>query len=78
MILVTLKSTISQQKMQALQPELSKIQQKFPNSNTNQYEKQALANAQMALYKKNGVNPLSSILVMFVQFPNLYCGLGER
>ncbi|MGE4341637.1 MAG: YidC/Oxa1 family membrane protein insertase [Bacilli bacterium] len=69
MILVTLKSTISQQKMQALQPELSKIQQKFPNSNTNQYEKQALANAQMALYKKNGVNPLSSILVMFVQFP---------
>lgn len=69
MILVTLKSTVSQQKMQALQPELAKIQQKFPNSNTNQYEKQALANAQMALYKKNNINPLSSILVMFVQFP---------
>ncbi len=69
MILVTLKSTISQQKMQALQPELSKLQQKYPNSNTNQYEKQALANAQMALYKKNKINPLSSILVMFVQFP---------
>lgn len=69
MILATLKSTASQQKMQALQPELAKIQQKYPNSNTNQYEKQALANAQMALYKKNNVNPLSSILVLFVQFP---------
>ncbi|HKM02336.1 MAG TPA: YidC/Oxa1 family membrane protein insertase [Bacilli bacterium] len=69
MILVTLKSTVSQQKMQALQPELAKIQQKYPNSNTNQSEKQGLANAQMALYKKNNINPLSSILVMFVQFP---------
>lgn len=69
MILATLKSTASQQKMQALQPELAKIQQKYPNSNTNQYEKQALANAQMALYKKNKINPLSSILVLFVQFP---------
>lgn len=69
MILVTLKSTASQQKMQALQPELAKLQQKYPNSNTNQYEKQALANAQMQLYKKNGINPLSSILVLFVQFP---------
>jgi YidC/Oxa1 family membrane protein insertase len=69
MLLVTLKSTISQQKMQALQPELAKLQQKYPNSNTNNAEKQALANAQMALYKKNNVNPLSTILVMFVQFP---------
>lgn len=69
MILVTLKSTASQQKMQALQPELAKLQQKYPNSNTNQYERQALATAQMALYKKHGINPLSSILVLFVQFP---------
>ncbi|MDY0214648.1 MAG: membrane protein insertase YidC [Bacilli bacterium] len=69
LILVTLKQTIGAQKMQTLQPELEKIQQKYPNSDKNQYEKQALAQAQMALYKKHGVNPLGSILVMLLQFP---------
>ncbi len=69
LILVTLKQTIGAQKMQTLQPELAKIQQKYPNSDKNQYEKQALAQEQMALYKKHGVNPLGSILVMLLQFP---------
>lgn len=67
--LVTIKSTLSQQKMQNLQPELAKIQQKYPNSNTNQAQKQQLAQEQMRLYKKNKVNPLSSLLVLIVQFP---------
>ena len=67
--LVTIKSTLSQQKMTALQPELAKIQQKYPNSNTNQAQKQRLAEEQMRLYKKNKVNPLSSLLVLIVQFP---------
>lgn len=69
LILLTFKQTIGAQKMQTLQPELAKIQQKFPNSDTNQYEKQALAQAQMALYKKNKINPMGSLLVMLVQFP---------
>lgn len=67
--LVSFKSTISQQRMQALQPELAKIQQKYPNSNTNQAEKQRLAEEQMKLYKKHHVNPLSQLLVLIVQFP---------
>ncbi|MBQ0008778.1 MAG: membrane protein insertase YidC [Firmicutes bacterium] len=67
--LVTIKSTLSQQKMTNLQPELAKIQQKYPNSNTNQAQKQRLAEEQMRLYKKNKVNPLSSLLVLIVQFP---------
>ncbi|MGI6713783.1 MAG: YidC/Oxa1 family membrane protein insertase [Bacilli bacterium] len=69
MILFTFRSTLSQQKMQALQPEVQKLQQKYPNSDTNQYEKQQLAQAQMALYKKHGVKPLSQLLVIFIQFP---------
>ncbi|MGD9813270.1 MAG: YidC/Oxa1 family membrane protein insertase [Bacilli bacterium] len=69
MIAATFRSTMSQQKMQALQPEIQKLQQKYPNSNTNQYEKQQLSQAQMALYKKHGVKPLSQILIMFIQFP---------
>ena len=67
--LVTIKSTLSQQKMTALQPELAKIQQKYPNANTNQTQKQRLAEEQMRLYKKNKVNPLSQLLVLIVQFP---------
>ena len=67
--LVSFKSTLSQQKMQQLQPELAKLQQKYPNSNTNQAQKQRLAEEQMKLYKKNKVNPLSQLLVLIVQFP---------
>lgn len=69
MMLVTFRSTMAQTKMTALQPELAKLQEKYPNSNTNQYEKQRLAQAQMELYKKNKINPLSQLLVMIVQFP---------
>lgn len=67
--LVTFKSTLSQRKMSELQPELARIQQKYPNANTNQNEKQRLAEEQMRLYKKNKVNPLSQLLVLIIQFP---------
>ena len=66
---VSFKSTLDQQKMNRLQPELAKIQAKYPNSNTNQAEKQRLADEQMKLYKKHKVNPLSQLLILIVQFP---------
>ncbi len=68
-MLITFSSTLSQQKMQMLQPEIARLQQKYPNSTTNQYEKQRLAQAQMALYKKHKVHPFSSLLVLIIQFP---------
>jgi len=67
--LCTFKSTLAQKKMTELQPELAKIQQKYPNANTNQAQKQRLAEEQMRLYKKNKVNPLSQLLVLIIQFP---------
>ena len=67
--LVGFKQTLGQQKMQMLQPELAKIQAKYPNSNTNQAQKQRLAQEQMALYKKNKINPIGSLLVLVLQFP---------
>ena len=67
--LVTFKSTLAQRKMTDLQPELAKIQQKYPNANTNQAQKQRMAEEQMRLYKKHKVNPLSQLLVLIVQFP---------
>jgi YidC/Oxa1 family membrane protein insertase len=66
---LTFKSTLGTQKMSMLQPELAKLQAKYPNSNTNQNDKQRLAQEQMELYKKNGINPFSQILVMLFQFP---------
>ena len=69
LLTLTFKSTMATQKMSMLQPELAKLQLKFPNSNTNQYERQQLAQAQMALYSKHGINPFGSILVALFQFP---------
>ena len=55
--------------MSELKPELDALQNKYPHSNTNQYEKQQLAQEQMKLYKKNKIHPFRQILVMFIQFP---------
>lgn len=67
--LCTIRSTLNQRKMTDLQPEIAKIQQKYPNANTNQTQKQRLAEEQMRLYKKHGVHPLSQLLVLIIQFP---------
>lgn len=69
MLIVTIKQTASNAKMQSLQPEIAKIQNKYPNANTNSYEKQQMAAEMGKIYKKNKINPLSTLLVMVVQFP---------
>ena len=76
MLLVTFKQTSSNAKMQALQPEITKIQNKYPNANSNTYEKQQMAAEMNKLYKKNKINPLGSLLVMIVQFPVFICVWG--
>jgi len=76
MLLVTIKQTAGNAKMQALQPEITKIQNKYPNANTNNYEKQQMAAEMNKLYKKNKINPLSTLLVMVVQFPVFICVWG--
>ena len=67
------RSTMDNQKMQALQPELAKLQAKYPNSNTNQAEKQRLSQEQMALYKRHGIKPFRQFLILLVQFPVFIC-----
>lgn len=67
--LLTLKGTIDQQKMQLLQPQLAKIQAKYPNSSTNQAEKMRLSQEQMALYKRNKVSMFSTFVTLIIQFP---------
>lgn len=63
------KSTSDQQKMQALQPQLAKIQAKYPNSATNNAEKMRLSQEQMALYKRNKISMFSTIIGLIIQFP---------
>ena len=63
------RTTLDNQKMQALQPELAKLQQKYPNANSNPAEKQRMSQEQMMLYKRHGIKPFRQIIVMIVQFP---------
>ena len=68
-LLCTWKQTASQQKMQEIQPEIEKLQQKYPNSNTNETERNLLAQEQMKLYQKHDINPLGSLITLIIQFP---------
>ena len=76
MMLATIKQTAGNAKMTELQPEITKIQNKYPNANTSQVEKQRMAEEMNRLYKKNKINPLSSLLIMVVQFPVFICVWG--
>lgn len=76
MLVVTFKQQKSTAAMTELQPELAKIQAKYPNANTSQVEKQRMAEETARLYKKHHINPLTSILVMIIQFPVFICVWG--
>ena len=76
MMAFTIKQSSASAKMTQLQPEIQKIQAKYPNANTNQYDKQRMAQEMQKLYKKHKINPLSSLLVMIVQFPVFICVWG--
>jgi YidC/Oxa1 family membrane protein insertase len=57
------KQIRSMQKMQKLQPELKKIQQKYKG------DRQKLNEEMMKLYKEHGANPLGGCLPVVAQFP---------
>ena len=63
---LTKKSYESTRAMQALTPELNKLKEKHKNN------QQKLQQAQMALYKKKGVNPFGTCLPMLLQMPLLF------
>ncbi len=66
------KQVLGAQKMQELQPELRKLQEKYKNN------WEARAKAQRDLFKKHNYHPASGCLVLFLQLPifvGLYRGL---
>jgi len=65
-----IKQTKSTKAMQALQPEMVKLKEKY--SSKDQATQQKLQQEMMQLYQKNGVNPLAGCLPIFVQMPILF------
>lgn len=63
------KQMKSSKAMQALQPEINKLKEKY--SSKDQATQMKMQQEQMALFKENGVNPLSGCLPLFVQMPVL-------
>lgn len=68
---ITLKSTIATQKMQVIQPEITRITKKYEGK-TDDASKMKQAQEMQDLYKKNGINPFGTILTTFVQFPIIF------
>ena len=64
----TTKSMRSMKAMAALKPEMEALQKKYAD------DKQKLQEAQMALFKRHGVNPLAGCLPMLLQMP-IWMGL---
>lgn len=62
---LTLKQMRSSQAMQALQPEMVKLREKYKNN------QQKLQEETMKLFQKNNVNPLAGCLPLLVQLPIL-------
>ncbi|RAX48447.1 membrane protein insertase YidC [Arthrobacter sp. AQ5-05] len=68
LIPVFVKQIKAQRAMQALQPDLRKLQAKYKGKK-DQLSQQAMIAEQRALFKKHKTNPLSSCLPMLVQMP---------
>jgi YidC/Oxa1 family membrane protein insertase len=66
MLPLTLSQLRSTKAMQALQPRLLEIQQKYAK------DKQKLAQEQMKLYKESGVKPAGCAITMLIQLPVWY------
>ena len=60
---LTAKSTRSMKRMQALQPEINALKEKYKD------DQQKFVQKQMELWKKHGVSPMSGCLPMMVQMP---------
>ena len=62
------KSYSSSAKMQAIKPEIDKLNEKYPKQEDAMKKQQAT----MDLYRKAGISPMGGCLPMFLQFPILW------
>lgn len=69
MLAITFKSQVQTQKMQYIQAEITEISNKLKDPNITQAEKNRLSMKVMEIYKKNGINPLASLLPTIISLP---------
>jgi YidC/Oxa1 family membrane protein insertase len=65
------KSVVSMRKMQAIQPEMKAIQDRYKKYKVTDPERQKMNTEVMALYKSKGVNPASGCVPMLLTLPFL-------
>ncbi|AMC94597.1 hypothetical protein AOC36_11615 [Erysipelothrix larvae] len=65
---LTIKQTIQQQKMQLIQPELNRIQEKYKGRTDNQAKMQQSAELQK-VYQKHEISPFGALVPLFIQLP---------
>ena len=65
------RSMVSMKKMQALQPEVKAIQDRYAKYKVTDPERQKMNSEMLALYKQKGVNPTSGCVPMLLTFPIL-------
>ena len=75
LIPVFLAQVRAQRRMRLLQPDLKALQEKY-TGRTDQQSRQAMAQEQMALYRKHGTNPFSACLPLLIQAP-FFLGLFQ-
>ena len=66
--LLTRKSQMSAQRMQEIQPEMQRIQDKYKGK-TDDRSRMMMAQETQRLYQKYDIHPFGSILVTFIQLP---------
>ena len=66
------KSMVSMRKMQALQPQVKAIQDRYANLKTTDPARQKMNTEMMNLYREKGVNPASGCVPMLLTLPVLF------
>lgn len=69
MLLINFKGQLGSIKMQTIQGDLARIQEKLRDPKLTDQEKQALTLKMLDIYKANGINPFSTIFTQFLSFP---------
>lgn len=70
----TKKTAMQSENMKKAQPELNKLEKKYPNKEDKDQQTKK-AQEMMLIYKKYGINPVSGCLLAFIQLPLLFAFL---
>lgn len=73
LVVTSIFTTRTQNRVAELQPEVAKIQSRYPDAQTDLNEKRAMSREVNALYKKHKLKPWLQYVVLVLQFPIFIC-----